>query len=182
VLVKILNFGSNWWARFGQDLHDRYRFTRHAAYFNSTGLRSGNKVHRYWILPGMVRFNGASSFDPHFPNHALGKMFECTDLTFAYGGNRLLFLKKVEQMLAPDYYLVVLSSEVFGEINFEDAGWKSDSTLPIALSSSGCRQEAMLLMKLLDQVRTSLGVWRLTPASSLRSGASLELTDEQTLN
>jgi hypothetical protein len=24
MLVKILEFGSNWWARFGRDPHDRY--------------------------------------------------------------------------------------------------------------------------------------------------------------
>jgi len=35
-VVKILEFGSNWWARFGRDPQDRYRYTRHAAYFNST--------------------------------------------------------------------------------------------------------------------------------------------------
>ena len=35
---KVLKFGSNWWARFGHDPRDRYRYTRHAAYFNSTGL------------------------------------------------------------------------------------------------------------------------------------------------
>jgi hypothetical protein len=182
VLVKILNFGSNWWARSGQDAHDRYRFTRHAAYFNSTGLRSGNKVRRHWIVPGLIRFNGVGGFNPHFPDRALGKTFECTDLTFAYGGNRLLFVKNAEQMLAPDYYLVVLSSETRGAINFGDAGWKSDSAMPIAVSSSGYRQEAMLLMKPLDRVRTSLGVWRLKLGPNVRYGASLELVDERTFN
>ena len=181
MLVKILNFGSNWWARFGEDVHDRYRFTRHAAYFNSTGLRSGNHVRRHWIVPGLIRFNGVGGFNPHFPNRALSKTFE-TDLTSAYGGSRLLFVKKTEQMLAPDYYLVVLSSETIGAINFADAGWKSDSAMPIAVSSSGCRQEAMLLMKPLDRVLTSLGVWRLKPAPKLRYGVSLEFVDEGTLN
>ena len=182
MLVKILNFGSNWWARFGKDVNDRYRFTRHAAYFNSTGLRSGNHVRRHWIVAGLIRFNGVSGFNPHFPNRALNKSFECTDLTFAYGGNRLLFVKKAEQMLAPDYYLVVLSSETIGAIDFGDAGWKSSSAMPIAISSSGCRQEAMLLMKSFDRVRTSLGVWRLKPATNLLYGVSLEFVDEGTLN
>ena len=182
MLVKILSFGSNWWARFGQDVYDRYRFTRHAAYFNSTGLRSGNKVRRHWIVPGLIRFNGVGGFNPHFPNRALGKTFECTGLTFAYGGNRLLFVKNAERLLAPDYYLVVLSSETRGTINFGDTGWKSDSAMPIAVSSSGSRQEAMLLMKPLDRVRTSLGVWRLKPAPNVRYGVSLELVDEGTFN
>jgi len=182
VLVKILNFGSNWWARFGQDVHDRYRFARHAAYFNSTGLRSGNKVHRHWTLPGLIRFNGVCGFNPHFPNRALGKTFECADLTFAYGGNRLLLVKNAKQMLLPDFYLVVLSSEKRGAINFGEARWKSDSATAIAVSCSGGRQEVMLLMKALDRVRTSLGVWRLKPAPNERYGASLELVDEKTFN
>ena len=182
MLVKILNFGSNWWARFGQDVHDRHRFTRHAAYFNSTGLRFGSHVRRNWILPGLIRFNGVGGFNPHFPNRALSRTFECMDLTSAYGGNRLLFVKKAEQTLAPDYYLVVLCSETIGAINLGDAGWKSSSAMPIAISSSGCRQEGMLLMKLFDWVRASLGVWRLKPAPNLRYGVLLDLVDEGTLN
>src|SRR5581483_274962 len=43
VLVRILSFGCNWWARFGHDPEDRYRYTRRAAYYNSTGVRCGNK-------------------------------------------------------------------------------------------------------------------------------------------
>lgn len=182
MLVKILNFGSNWWARFGEDVHDRHRFTRHAAYFNSTGLRFGSHVRRHWMVAGLIRFNGVGGFNPHFPNRALSKTFECTDLISAYGGNRLFFVKQAAQMLAPDYYLVVLCSETIGAINFGDADWKSSSTLPIAISSSGCRQEAMLLMKPLDRVRTSLGVWQLKPAPNLRRGGLLDLVDEGTLH
>ena len=67
MLVKILEFGSNWWARFGRDPHDRYRYTRHAAYFNSTGVRCGSKMRRYWLVPGLIRFNGVGDFNPQFP-------------------------------------------------------------------------------------------------------------------
>ncbi len=90
MLVKILEFGSNWWARFGRDPQDRYRYTRHAAYFNSTGVRCGSKMRRYWIVPGLIRFNGVGDFNPQFPNRAVGEVFECTDLVFACGGNRVL--------------------------------------------------------------------------------------------
>ena len=83
MLVKILGFGSNWWARFGRDPQDRYRFTRHAAYFNSAGVRCGSKIRRHWIVPGLIRFNGVGDFNPQFPNRAVGKTFECTDLIFA---------------------------------------------------------------------------------------------------
>ena len=94
MLVQILNFGSNWWARFGSDPADRYRFTRRAAYFNSTGLRFGNKIRRHWIVPGLIRFNGVGDFNPQFPYRSVGAVFECTDLIFAFGGNRVLFQRK----------------------------------------------------------------------------------------
>ena len=80
ILVKILGFGSNWWARFGRDPLDRYRYTRHAAYFNSTGVQCGRKMRRYWIVPGLVRFNGVGDFSPQRPSRSLGVTFECADL------------------------------------------------------------------------------------------------------
>src|SRR5882757_9607275 len=129
MFVKILGFGSNWWARFGRDPQDPYRHTRHAAYFNSTGLRCGNKMRRYWIVSGLLRFNGVGDFNPHFPNRAVGKTFECTDPTFALGGNRVLFTRRVAQ-LGPDYFLVVVSSDRFGGFDFADAGWRSQSVAP----------------------------------------------------
>ena len=161
MLVKILKFGSNWWARFGHDPHDRYRFTRHAAYFNSTGLCSGSKVRRHWIVPGLIRFNGVGDFNPQFPNRSLGVTFECADLVFALGGNRLLFQRKAAACARPDCFLVVLSANQFGTFDCLAQDWKADSVQAIAVSQSGTRQEAMLLMKPLDWVRTALGYWQL---------------------
>lgn len=182
MLVKIIGFGSNWWARFGRDPEDRYRYTRHAAYFNSTGLRCGRKLRRHWIVPGLIRFNGVGDFNPQFPNRCLGGTFECTDLAFALGGNRVLFRRTVKQFTAPDYHLVTASSERFGAFDFDDRAWKSCSVLPIAVSRLRDRQEAMLLMRPLDWFRTSLGFWQLRVASSLSNGASLELLEGAVLN
>src|SRR5438045_9424486 len=92
--VTVISFGSNWWARFGRDVHDGYRFTRGAAYFNSTGLRSGSKVRRYWIVPGLLRFNGVGDFNAQVPHRSIGATFECADLTFACAGTRLLFVRR----------------------------------------------------------------------------------------
>jgi hypothetical protein len=175
MLVKIMGFGSNWWARFGRDPLDRYRHTRHAAYFNSTGLRCGNKIRRYWIVPGLVRFNGVGDFNPQFPLRSVGATFECTDLVFALGGNRILFQREAVLSARPDYFLVALSSERFGVFDSQNPGWKSHSVLPLAVSQSRERQEAMVLMKPLDWVRTVLGVWQLRPDGSLPHGVSLEL-------
>ncbi len=181
MLVKILGFGSNWWARFGRDPQDRYRYTRHAAYFNSTGVRCGNKMRRYWVVPGLLRFNGVGDFNPQFPRRAVGKTFECSDLIFALGGNRVLFKRTVAQS-CPDYFLLVVSSDRFGGFDFEDAGWKSQSVTPIAVSHLREKQEAMLLMRAGDWIRSALGFWQLRVSSNLPHGASLELLEDAALN
>lgn len=181
MLVKILGFGSNWWARFGRDPHDRYRYSKHAAYFNSTGLRCGRRVKRHWVVPGLIRFNGVGGFNSQSPNRCLGATFECTDLVFALGGNRVLFRRTAKQFALPDYYLVTASSERFGAFDFERSAWKSDSASLIAVSCLGDRQEVMLLMKPLDWIRTTLGFWQLEVASSLPRGVSLALLQDAVL-
>jgi hypothetical protein len=169
--VKVISFGSNWWARFGRDIHDRYRFTRRAAYFNSTGLRSGSKVRRYWIVPGLLRFNGAGDFNPQFPDRAIGATFECADLTFAFGGNRLLFVRRIRNCRLPDYYLLALASERCGAFDCRNSGWKSESVVPIAVSQHRDRAEALLLMRPGDWVKTSLGIWQLRAADTQHDAA-----------
>ena len=178
MLVKILGFGSNWWARLGHDPGDRYRFTRRAAYFNSTGLRYGNKIRRYWTVAGLIRFNGVGGFNPHFPSRSVGATFECADLVFSLGGNRLLFLRKAVHSAWPDCFLVVMCSDRFGTFDCQTNGWKSASVVPIAISESSDRQEAMLLMKPLGWVQTALGMWQLKTDPALRYGAALELLED----
>ena len=181
MLVKILEFGSNWWARFGRNPHDRYRYTRHAAYFNSTGVRCGNKMRRCWVVPGLIRFNGVGDFNPHFPTRAVGKIFECSDLVFARGGNRVLFRRRVAKSHRPDYFLLVVSSGRFGALRF-DGSDRSGSPIPIAVSHIGEEQEAMLLMKPGDRVRSGLGILQLMVAPNLRHGASLRLLEDAVLD
>jgi len=178
MLVKILKFGSNWWARFGHDPRDRYRFTRHAAYFNSTGLCSDSKVRRHWIVPGLIRFNGVGDFNPQFPSRSVGVTFECTDLVFALGGHRVLFQRKAARSVQPDYFLVVLSADQFGTFDCQAHNWTKDSVMPIAVSQAGTRQEAMLLMKPLDWVRTALGLWQLRTGSTVAEHTRLELVED----
>jgi hypothetical protein len=178
MLVKIVGFGSNWWARYGRNPEDRHRYTRHAAYFNSAGVRCGSHIRRHWIVPGLVRFNGVGDFNPHFPSRSVGETFECADLAFACGGNRLLFLRSARRSLPLDYYLTVFSSARFGLFNPEHSDWKSGSALPIAVSRLRDQQEALLLMKPADWIHTELGFWRFTPANSEPLGVSFELLAE----
>jgi hypothetical protein len=181
MLVTILGFGSNWWARYGRDPEDRHRYTRHAAYFNSAGVRCGSKIRRHWIVSGLIRFNGVGDFNPQFPRRSIGSTFECTEPAFACGGNRVLFLRRARASARPDYYLTSISSDRFGVMDFESPDWKSHSVLPIAVSRLGQKQEAVLLMKAGDSVRTDLGTWRLMAGGNNTSGASLEFTEGATL-
>ena len=126
----------------------------------------GSKVRRYWIVPGLLRFNGVGDFNPQFPDRAIGATFECADLTFAFGGNRLLFVRKIRNCPPPDYYLLALSSERCGAFDCRNSGWKSETVVPIAVSQFRDRGEALLLMRPGDWVRTSLGIWQLRVADS----------------
>jgi len=179
MLVKVLNFGTNWWARFGRDAEDPHRFTRHAAYYNSTGVRCGGKVRRHWLTSGLVRFNGIGDFNPNLPDRAIGQTFVCSDLTQAFGGNRLLFQSKAPRSVVAECYLVVVSSDRHGRIDFTSTVWKSVLCRIIATSQLRDKQEAMLLMKAGDWVQTSIGFLQLNVPSSLQEPVGLVRIGEQ---
>jgi hypothetical protein len=179
MLVKVLNFGINWWARFGRDAEDPYRFSRHAAYYNSTGVRCGSKVRRHWITSGLVRFNGVGDFNPNIPERAIGRTFLCSDLTQAFGGNRLLFQGKAPKSAVPDRYLVVVSSRTHGYIDFGSSVWKSVLSQVIAASQLREVQEAMLLMNPGDWLQTATGFWQLSTPSRTHEPAVLVRIGQQ---
>ncbi len=164
MVVQVLSFGTNWWARFGRNINDPHRFTRHAAYYNSTGVCCGSKVRRHWIISGLIRFNGVGDFNPNLPDRAIGRTFVCSDLSQAFGGNRLLFQCRAPKSAAPDSYLVVISSDVHGQVDFTSGVWKSVFSQVIAASHLRDKQEAMLLMKPGDWIQTNTGFWQLSAA------------------
>jgi hypothetical protein len=179
MLVKVLNFGTNWWARFGRDAEDPYRFSHHAAYYNSTGVRCGGKIRRHWVVSGLLRFNGVGDFNPNLPDRAIGRTFVCSDLTNAFGGNRLLFQSKAPKSAVPDRYLVLVSSCTHGRINFGSSVWKSVLSQVIAASQLREMQEAMLLMNPGDWVQTGTGFWQLNAPSNTHEPAVLVRIGEQ---
>ena len=176
MLVKILKFGSNWWARVGADATDPWRFTRHAAYFNSAGLQCGRKVRRHWFIPGLIRFNGIGDFNPQFPLRAVGHTFCCDNLFAAPQGNRLLVRAKAAVTAVPDYFLTVISSDRHGVVDFTDPGSISEAAIPIAVSELREKQEILILMRLTTWIQTSIGFWELTTDTGYPNGASLQLT------
>jgi hypothetical protein len=178
MLVKILEFGSSWWSKAGHDPDDPYRYTRRAAYYNSTAVSCGAKnqqLRHHWIVPGLVRFNGVGSFNPHCPGRAIGQVFCCDAITFALGGNRLLMNESIGRPEPPDDYLVVVSTGRFGSVELESRRWRSHGTRIVAISGLRDQQEAMLLMKPGGWVRTSAGVWQLYLSDHLQHGAALQL-------
>jgi len=175
VLIKVMAFGTNWWARFGSDPADPYRYTRHAAYYNSTGICCGRKIRRHWIVPGMIRFNGVGDFNPHRPKSSIGSTFLTSSLDFLFGGNRLLLKKKMPDISVAEWYLVVVSQELHGRMDLNSDRWKSPAARVIAASQLRQAQEAMLLMKPGDWVKTLSGTWQLAVSSETKFGAKLEL-------
>lgn len=178
MLVKILSFGCNWWSRFGRDRGDRLRYTKHAAFYNSAGIRCGNKVRRHWVIPGLLRFNGSGDFNPHFPNRALGRIFSCTEPTFAYGGNRIVLNKAVSGCSTAACYLIALTNERLGAFDFGSATWRSDGVHPIAATQLRDKQEALVLMRVGDWVSSEIGRWRLIHSRQLSVGATLQLAED----
>ena len=161
MLVRILGVGAEWWVRPGPDPSDPLRFTKHAAYFNTTGFPHGSKNRRSWKIPGVLRFNGNSRIDPHQPNGVLGCVFGCIGITKHLGQNRLLAVGKRYGPLTPTHYLVCINSRLHGYINFS-TNWKSDGVTTVALSEHEGQQQALLLLTATGQFVSVAGVWRIT--------------------
>lgn len=170
--VRVIGFGTNWWAMRSHDTSDPFCFRRRAAWFNSAALMSGRQLHHSAIYPGQVRFNSKSGFDPEFPLRAIGKTFVCTEPRQFAGRTHLLFARPAARM-TPDAYLVTLNSTDHGAIRFDKKGWKSAQVQPISISLRGPRYEAILLFGHEDWVESNLGRWRIED-----SACRLTLADE----
>jgi hypothetical protein len=64
-------------------------------------------------------------------------------------------------------------------MDFADPQWRSCTAKVIAASQLRQTQEAMLLMKPGDWVRTACGIWQLSVSTGSRIGAELELQEDQ---
>ena len=156
--VRVVSFGTNWWAMNSRDTNDPFCFRRRAAWFNAAALMSGRRLHHCAIFPGQVRFNSKSGFDPEFPLRAVGRTFQCSGPHQFAGKMHLLFERRTREM-APDAFLVTLKSAEHGAIQFTKPGWKSAGVRPISISLCGDKYEAMLLFGSGDWVESDLGRW-----------------------
>jgi hypothetical protein len=160
--IRMMSFGVNWWAAHSGDVNDPYRYRRNAAWFNSAGLKYGQRLRLCWVLPGQIRFNQSSGFNPEFRARTTGKIFECEEPR-AFNGRIHLLVTKLANHCTPDAYLLTLTDGAHGEIDFKNPGWKSPGVRPISVSLRPPRYEAIVLMGANDWVRSDLGEWRLGP-------------------
>jgi hypothetical protein len=156
--VRVVSFGTNWWAMHSHDTSDPFCFRRRAAWFNAAALMSGRRLHHSAIFPGQVRFNSKSGFDPEFPSRAVGKTFLCSEPRQFAGKMHLLFERRTTET-APDAYLVTFRFAEHGAIQFAKPGWKSAGVRPISISLRCEKYEAMLLFGSGDWVESDLGRW-----------------------
>ena len=157
MIVQIVSCGVNWWWHHSNDLEDPFCFRDYACWFNSTGLMYGRRLRHCHILPGQVRFNRTSGFNPEFVERLPGKTFHSPGTRVYEGKVRLLFdLPAIGQQ--PDAYLVTLTEFRNGEILFRKS-WRSEQVKPISISRQRHRYEIMALMTRSAWINTSLGLW-----------------------
>jgi len=173
--VRMVSFGTNWWAARSEDTDDPLCFSRRAAYFNAAALMSGRRLRHSAIFPGQIRFNAKSGFNPEFALRAIGKTFLCSDLR-EFDRKMHLLIQRPALGMKPDAYLATLNRADHGAIRFHIPGWKSNGVRPISISMRGPRYEAMFLFGLEDWVESDLGRWRVEP--SLCRLLLLDLRDE----
>jgi hypothetical protein len=172
MMVHVLGVGADWWVRPGH-ADDHYRFTRRAAYFNTTGILQphSTRVRRGWVIPGVVRFNGNSGMNPHRPELVIGSVYACTGIDKFGGWNRLLAIGRRDRADTVTHYLVAIDSLICGNIDFS-APWRNRGVRIIAASEYRGRQQSLLLLTPDGGFATSFGRWGINPACPM-----IELVD-----
>jgi hypothetical protein len=158
--VQIVCFGSAWWVRPGEDRLDSQRYGRHAAYFNSTGIQSGSKIHTAGPVRGMIRFNATSGLNPHRTRDNIGAIFCFTEIEEYRETNRLLALRRLPSDATATHFLVSMRSFLHGTVSL-NTKWHSQDAEVIAMSRYRGQQELLLLLTRESVLHTSLGDWKL---------------------
>ncbi len=160
--IRIVSLGSNWWSARPSDVTGPFCFRRNIAWFNSAGLKYGNRLRLCWVYPGQVRFNQSSGFNPAFPNRILGRCFECGNPSRMYGRVHLLVTRSLTEEDTPDRYLVTFTERTCGPIGFHKPHWKSDGVQLISVSVRRDRYEVIALLNAADWIESSIGPWTLS--------------------
>lgn len=176
MLVAVNGLGSIWTRRFGRDAESATRLGRDAAFYNTTGVRVGEKIRARSRVYGVARFNGSSGFPLHDPVRMLNRVFACAEPCKRDDGRHVLFEHLATTARTPDMYLVTTHDELTGWIDLRSESWKSTECFLISFSQSDLHQEAMLLMPAFGWLRGSGGMFVLTP--DMRRPATARLVRE----
>lgn len=160
--VRIVSLGTNWWSAHSSNVADPFCFRRNAAWFNSAGLKFGNRLRLCWAYPGQLRFNRTSGFNPEFRHRCLGITFECDGPNRMHDRMHLLVAQPARPNLPPDRYLVTFSDRLCGSIRFNRPEWKSGDVQLICASVRRDRYEVMALMSEASWIESAVGLWTLT--------------------
>ena len=104
VLVSVTSFGSLWRYRFSKDQKDQNRFAW-GVYYNMTGVRVAGAIRQRPKIVGYARFHQCSGFDPHYPAHMMGRVFDCAEPSIWQGTNKLLFQHLLRRPEMPERFL-----------------------------------------------------------------------------
>ncbi len=147
MLVSVQGLGSVWEQRIGHDPDDPLRYSKHAAFYNTTGVFLNGKFRYRWVIGGKLRFEGSSWFDSVTPHHNIHKVFECDEPEQRTGWIQMCCKRRLAKPQTPDWFLFVLRSDQTGRIPLTDRGARSGDTYLISASAQNQQQEVMLLMK-----------------------------------
>jgi hypothetical protein len=166
-----MGFGSVWRHRVGK--HDVSGHPIGAVYYNTTGITVNGQIRQRPQICGYARFDTIGGFDPNGLSKMVGRVFECAEPSVWMGCNKLLFRRILGRGERPDCFLVVAKSEFVGQLLVGKPDWRSPETWLLSLSESVGQQEAMLLMRIGDWMRSSLGHLVLGPSTIGRPLACL---------
>ena len=159
MLVAVTGFGSVWRPRLGkEDLRSR---VNRPIYYNTTGVAVNGNVRQRPQICGYARFDSIGGFDPNHPSRMIDHVFECADPSVWMGYNKLLFRRMLKNRERPDCFLVVVGSDLVGQLAIGMESWRSSDTWLLSFSECAQQQEAMLLMPLGGWIRSSLGPFTL---------------------
>ena len=147
--------------------------SRHAAYFNTTGVNAAGRYRHRSCVYGYVRIDECTGFRLQAADRAINRIYESDPLS-AWHGRLKLFLKGfVKADATPDVYLVRLSP---AEVGWVDRGtpWLSSSGKILSFSEGNDQQEALVILPPYGWTHTSHGTFVLLPERERRASARLQ--------
>jgi hypothetical protein len=162
MIVRCLSFGTAWWLRPYLDPKTGQIIRQQSTFMNTTGFRRGKRVVWGHKTAGFVRLNAATHPSLTDPAELLQSNFKISGIESFRNSNRILLGKRVASGAPCDAYLVTLTSEEYGQIDFT-SDWRSPKVRIVSSSFNSTghsnQQETMLLVPNLGTIKSSLGEW-----------------------